>query len=107
MTSAFRVVMIVIGESGEGLLLLGWFGPLFRGGERRGGRSMGQDWRRRGGRVEGEGVEVFGFRRGGCGGEADEAGYWADVWVGFRRGVEEWFSFVEEVWRGAEVVSGL
>lgn len=40
MTSAFRVVMVVSGESGEGLLLLGLFGALFRDGERRGGGSL-------------------------------------------------------------------
>lgn len=107
MTGAFRVVMVVSGESGEGLLLLGLFGALFRDGERRGGGSLREGRRRRHGRVEREGVEVFSFCGGGCGGQADEAGYRADVWVCFCRGMEEWFSFVEEVRRGAEVVSGL
>lgn len=43
MTSAFQVVVVVSGESREGLLLLGLFGALFRVGERRGGGSLGEN----------------------------------------------------------------
>lgn len=99
--------MVMIGKSGVGRLLFGGFGPLFRGGEGRGGSSLREDWRRGSGWINGESVEVFGF----CGGEsrceADETGDRADVRVGVRRRVEEWFSLVEEVRRGAEVVSRL